>query len=91
MTDGSSSGGGSGGGASDDPNEPVLNKKEEMWIRRWARAKELFEEKGVVLKAWRVGEDVADEAVRLVEGVRGEMGTRNGRDKEKGEGERKRR
>lgn len=82
VNDGSSS----GGGGSDDANggEQVLSKKEEMWMRRWARAKEIFDEKGVVLRAWRVGEDVADEAVRLVEGARGEMERRKEKDKGKG-------
>ena len=46
---------------------PVLSKKEELWLRRWARAKEIFDEKGVVLRSWRVGSDVAHEAVNLVE------------------------
>lgn len=69
----SNDGGGSGGGGSDDGsgNEQVLSRKEELWMRRWARAKDIFEEKGVVLRVWRVGEDVADEAVRLVEGKGG--------------------
>lgn len=58
----------------------MLSRKEELWMRRWARAKEVFEEKGVVLRAWRVGEDVADVAVRLVEGAGREEKTR----KEKG-------
>jgi len=58
-----------GGGSSEDANgnDPVLSKKEELWLRRWARAKEIFDERGVVLKSWRVGEDVADEAIRLIE------------------------
>ena len=58
-----------GSGSSDDANsnDPVLSKKEELWLRRWARAKEIFDERGVVLKSWKVGEDVADEAIRLVE------------------------
>lgn len=70
VNDGS---GAAGGGGSDDANgnEQVLSRKEEMWMRRWARAKEIFDEKGVVLRAWRVGEDVADEAVRLVEEAAG--------------------
>ena len=70
SNDGGSSG---GGGSADDANgnEQVLSRKEELWMRRWARAKEIFDEKGVVLRAWRVGEDVADEAVRLVEGAAG--------------------
>ncbi|MCJ1456337.1 hypothetical protein MMC28_006698 [Mycoblastus sanguinarius] len=57
-----------GNGSSDDAYgpDPTLSKKEEMWMRRWARAKEIFEDKGVVLKSWRIGDDVADEAVRLV-------------------------
>lgn len=75
------SNGAGGGGTSDDANgnEQVLSKKEELWMRRWARAKEIFEEKGVVLRAWRVGGDVADEAVRLVEGARREAEMRRER------------
>lgn len=71
INDGSGGGGGGGSSSSDDAygNEQVLSRKEELWMRRWARAKEIFEEKGVVLRAWRVGEDVADVAVRLVEGA----------------------
>lgn len=66
-----------GSSSSDDPNGnnyngPVLSRKEELWMRRWARAKEVFEDNGVVLRAWRVGEDVAHEAVRLVERARKE-------------------
>ena len=41
--------------------------KEELWKRRWIRAKEILDEKGVTLRAWRVGYDVMDEAFRLVE------------------------
>lgn len=67
-------GGGGGGGSSDDINgggssstNSSVNKKEEIWNRRWARAKEIFESKGVMLKTWRVGEDVLEDAVALVE------------------------
>ena len=63
-------GAGSSNGAGADP---ILSKKEEMWLRRWARAKEVFDEKGVVLRSWRVGADVAAEAVKLVEGAMREM------------------
>ena len=64
-----------GNSSSDDANgnEPVLSKKEEIWLRRWQRAKEIFEDKGVVLRSWRIGEDVADEAVRLVERAKKEQ------------------
>jgi len=53
-----------------------LSKKKEMWARRWTRAKEIFAEKGIVLKSWRVGEDVADEAMRLIERENKRMGKR---------------
>ena len=67
-----------GSRSSDGPyaNNPVLSKKEEMWGRRWARAKEIFGDKGVVLRSWRVGEDVADEAIRLIERANRQMGKR---------------
>lgn len=45
----------------------TYNKKEEMWKRRWARSEEIMNRDGVVLKTWRVGSDVMDECVRLVE------------------------
>lgn len=48
----------------------VLSKKEELWVRRWARAREIFEAKGVVLRSWRVGDDVAEEAISLVESAK---------------------
>jgi len=52
-----------------------------------ARAKETFEKEGVMLRTWRVGTDVMDDAVKLVEramreeeqGEKGRrLGTRNG-------------
>lgn len=61
---------------SDNPSNastPPINKKLDMWNRRWARAKELLQKEGVVLGSWRKGEDVSDEAVRLVERALREM------------------
>ncbi|KAF2143205.1 uncharacterized protein K452DRAFT_307376 [Aplosporella prunicola CBS 121167] len=52
---GSATGGGSG------------SKREELWRKRWNRAQSLLAERGVVLRAWRVGADVSDEAARLIE------------------------
>ncbi|MCJ1473258.1 hypothetical protein MMC13_001909 [Lambiella insularis] len=53
----------------DEESSPAspLGKKEELWKRRWARAKEILDDKGVMLRAWRVGQDVIDDATRLVE------------------------
>lgn len=69
------SGGRSGAGGSDgstdegltNNNTQPVNKKVELWKRRWARAKDTFDSKGVMLRSWRVGTDVTDDAVRLVE------------------------
>ncbi|MCJ1224878.1 hypothetical protein MMC12_001525 [Toensbergia leucococca] len=56
------------------PASSPVNKKEELWRRRWARARDIFGEKGVLLKSWRVGGDVMDEALRLVERANREDG-----------------
>ena len=63
--DNSRNGNGSGNG-SDSYDSAPLSKKEELWNRRWTRAQEIFREKRVVLKAWRRGEDVMIDAIRLV-------------------------
>lgn len=51
----------------DDTTDPIISKKEELWLRRWDRAKEIFKEQGVMLRSWRVGADVEKDALRLVE------------------------
>lgn len=75
-------------GSSEDINGNLppnpLSKKEELWNRRLARAKEIFEKEGVMLRTWRVGTDVMDDAVKLVERAKREekggrkSGGRNG-------------
>ena len=50
---------------SDDP-QTQINKKEDMWKRRWAKAKEVLDDHGVELRSWRVGEDVMDDAIKIV-------------------------
>lgn len=44
----------------------TVNKKAELWKRRWKRAQMILADDDVVLKSWRVGTDVVDEAVGLV-------------------------
>ncbi|RHZ58242.1 uncharacterized protein CDV56_106554 [Aspergillus thermomutatus] len=49
------------------PPPPLPNKREELWRRRWERANELLAEQGVVLGSWRVGKDMEDVSVWLVQ------------------------
>ncbi|KAF7176234.1 hypothetical protein CNMCM7691_001950 [Aspergillus felis] len=49
------------------PPPPLPNKREELWRRRWERANELLAEQGVVLGSWRVGKDMKDVSVWLVQ------------------------
>lgn len=58
--------------ASDDVNDnstnlnTAINKKEDLWKRRWALAKEAMDARGVMLRSWRVGDDVVEDAVGLI-------------------------
>ena len=63
-------GGGKGDlGASSAATEGApYDKKVEIWRRRWARADEILHSKGVVLRSWRVGSDVASECFEIVSG-----------------------
>ena len=60
------------------PYDPTITKKEELWLRRWQRAKEIFEDKGVVLKLWRVGGDAEAQCVRVVERALRDIDRHNG-------------
>ena len=51
-----------------------INKKLDLWKRRWKRAKEILDSQGVALRSWRVGEDVCLEAVQMVEKELTKMG-----------------
>ncbi|KFY30797.1 hypothetical protein V493_01662 [Pseudogymnoascus sp. VKM F-4281 (FW-2241)] len=53
---------------------PQINKKLELWNRRWARATEILGREGVTLVKWRTGVDVADQATQLVKKAMKEMG-----------------
>lgn len=48
-------------------NNIPVNKKLDMWKRRWQQAKSILDAQGVVLRGWRVGSDVCIEAVQLIE------------------------
>lgn len=47
--------------------EPLPNKREELWRRRWERASDILEQRGVVLGSWRVGSDAQPVCLWLVE------------------------
>lgn len=53
-----------GGDAGAPPGAPY-DKKLDLWRRRWQRAEEIMGQRGVVLRSWRVGSDVMEEAVNL--------------------------
>jgi hypothetical protein len=46
--------------------EQYGSKKEQLWRQRWANAERTLSEQGVVLRAWRVGGDIMQEAERII-------------------------
>lgn len=60
-----------------DSDGTPVNKKEELWKRRWARSKDIMEAQGVVLRAWRVGSDVEDVCIKLVQQALNEVNERD--------------
>lgn len=50
-----------------EPSAPILNKREELWKRRWERAQQILSDHDVLLGSWRVGSDVQDITAWLVE------------------------
>ncbi|THV64936.1 hypothetical protein D6D28_09500 [Aureobasidium pullulans] len=65
-----------------EPEGPILSKKEELWKCRWAKAKAIMEREGVVLRTWRVGDDVMDVCVEAVRQELSEMEKKDRRDLE---------
>ena len=49
------------------PPPTAASKREDLWRRRWATAEQTLRSKGVVLRSWRVGSDVTNESIKLVE------------------------
>jgi hypothetical protein len=56
-----------------------VNKREQMWRQRWAKAEEIMRERRVVLRRWRVGTDAVGEAERIIREEK-EKGKNGGRD-----------
>jgi phosphatidate phosphatase APP1 len=59
-----------------------MNKREVLWRQRWAKAEGILGEKGVVLRSWRAGGDIVDEAERLIRKVN-ERGDKERRDEQR--------
>ena len=59
----------------------MVDKREQMWRQRWARAEQVLGEQGVTLKSWRVGTDAVKVAEKLIreQSEREKKGVRNGR------------
>ncbi|KUJ21093.1 actin patch protein 1 [Mollisia scopiformis] len=55
------------------PNDVPVNKKLDLWKRRWKRAKDILDGQGVALRSWRVGGDACIEAIQMVEKAMREM------------------
>jgi len=53
------------------PLPKVLDKKAELWKSRWEYADEVLAEQGVLLRSWRVGQDVQEECVALAKAYLG--------------------
>jgi hypothetical protein len=66
--------------------EAPVNKKVDMWRRRWKRAKDILDAHHVELRSWRTGKDVCLEACRLVERHMREMGVEGYGDSAVGKG-----
>lgn len=49
------------------PGDSGMSTKERLWKQRWEKARDVLEPRGVTLRSWRVGSDVADVAVKLAE------------------------
>ena len=60
------------------PPTSIPNKREEAWKRRWERAEEILRDYDVALISWRVGSDVQDICIRLVEKALKDQQTRQG-------------
>jgi hypothetical protein len=46
--------------------EQYGSKKEQLWRQRWANAEQTLGDHGVILRGWRVGEDLMGEAERII-------------------------
>ncbi|KAH8595586.1 hypothetical protein B0O99DRAFT_594346 [Bisporella sp. PMI_857] len=67
------------------PSNVPVNKKLDLWKRRWKRAKDVLDAQGVTLRTWRGGSDIAHEAVQLIEKTLTNMGVEGyGKDTGKG-------
>lgn len=62
-----------------------VNKREQLWRQRWARAEDLMADNGVVLRTWRVGTDAIKEAEQVIRNAQSNSnnGNKNGSGRKK--------
>lgn len=65
-------------GFTSSPGEAGMSRKEILWAQRWRNAKGVMDRHGVTLKSWRVGSDVEEITVKLVEAAQKEFDKENG-------------
>ncbi|KAI5804172.1 hypothetical protein DFH27DRAFT_554705 [Peziza echinospora] len=49
----------------------ILDKKAELWKRRWEYADQVLAEQGILLRSWKVGQDVQQECLALTRAYMG--------------------
>lgn len=58
----------------------IPTKQEEAWQRRWDRAQDILRKQNVMLVSWRVGKDVHEMCIKLVEREMRDAARRGGRE-----------
>ncbi|KAJ8116055.1 hypothetical protein OPT61_g2435 [Boeremia exigua] len=69
-----------GAGQGQTADGQYINKREQLWRQRWARAEQILGEQGVMLRSWRVGTDAMADAERIIKDAAKEdrIGNKNG-------------
>jgi phosphatidate phosphatase APP1 len=78
------------GDSDEEPYRPAgtvpVNKKLDLWKRRWQRASDILDSKGVMLRSWRIGSDASLEAIQMIQKTLTDMGVEGYGDDKRGKG-----
>ena len=64
-----------GAGQNQTADGQYVNKREQLWRQRWAKAEQILGEHGVVLRSWRVGTDAIAETEKIIKDAEKEKRT----------------